>query len=375
MLSIVNYPLSIQNMDYKKENQKNQSRSFNSFNNQNSSKPIYQRYVDNRPEMQEAAQLYAAVQRETIESYRNNNLKVIQQVQTRGGKKTALVVKIKKRLNKFKDKKRPNTSNKHSQREYAKKKAFALKVLNLSDSKFDEFASAVVKGNNPRITGTNSQIIGVNGGEDFKFKHNVNFSGGGLMGRVNNDSQNTKNTHGKVLIKSAEYKLISNSSGISTNLNHAVKKGDVGRNRKNADNDLNKILGANGARNTQIDNAENLHMIGFQYGGKNTSSNLIAGSHPLNTAMIPVENMIADLYKEGFSPVVDVEAKCKYVKSTIPWVIAVKMRITSTQKKKSRENTIYLKEPTMNGIFITEDNMEDVKDKVTEMFNNLRFSN
>ena len=53
-------------MDYKKENQKNQSRSFNSFNNQNSSSPISQRYVDNRPEMQEAAQLYAAIQRQTI---------------------------------------------------------------------------------------------------------------------------------------------------------------------------------------------------------------------------------------------------------------------------------------------------------------------
>lgn len=53
-------------MDYKKENQKNQSRSFNTFNNQNSKIPIYQRYIDNRPEMQEMAQLYAAIQKQTL---------------------------------------------------------------------------------------------------------------------------------------------------------------------------------------------------------------------------------------------------------------------------------------------------------------------
>lgn len=45
--------------------------------------------------------------------------------------------------------------------------------------------------------------------------------------------------------------------------------------------------------------AEWLHMIGHQLGGEDVPENLVAGSHALNTAMIPIENEVHDIASQN----------------------------------------------------------------------------
>lgn len=67
---------------------------------------------------------------------------------------------------------------------------------------------------------------------------------------------------------------------------------------KNRSN-LNKVMGGSASRRSGIQDAEYLHKIGHQLGGVDEPDNLMVGYHALNTAMIPIENFVFNLAKQG----------------------------------------------------------------------------
>jgi len=58
---------------------------------------------------------------------------------------------------------------------------------------------------------------------------------------------------------------------------------------------LSGVMDGSAAALSGIKDAEWLHMIGHQLGGEDIPENLVAGSHSLNTAMIPIENAVHDI--------------------------------------------------------------------------------
>lgn len=62
---------------------------------------------------------------------------------------------------------------------------------------------------------------------------------------------------------------------------------------------LNSVMGGSAFDQTGIQNSEFLHMIGHQLGGEDKKENLLPGYHALNTAMIPIENLVHDLAQIG----------------------------------------------------------------------------
>lgn len=55
---------------------------------------------------------------------------------------------------------------------------------------------------------------------------------------------------------------------------------------------LNSIMGQSAYDMTGIQNSEYLHMIAHSLGGRDAQDNLMPGYHALNTAMIPIENLV-----------------------------------------------------------------------------------
>lgn len=64
--------------------------------------------------------------------------------------------------------------------------------------------------------------------------------------------------------------------------------------------DQSKAMGGSAFGFTGIQGDEHLHAVGYQLGGTTSSSNMVPGPHNLNTAMLPIENTIASLVKEGY---------------------------------------------------------------------------
>ena len=61
----------------------------------------------------------------------------------------------------------------------------------------------------------------------------------------------------------------------------------------------NTVMGGSAAALTGVEHAEWLHGIGHQLGGTEDETNLMAGPHQLNTAMIPFENAVSRLSLAG----------------------------------------------------------------------------
>lgn len=62
---------------------------------------------------------------------------------------------------------------------------------------------------------------------------------------------------------------------------------------------LNTVMGSSASELSTIVAAEYLHMIAHQLGGGDVPENLIVGTHALNTAMIPIENLVHDFVMQG----------------------------------------------------------------------------
>jgi len=59
------------------------------------------------------------------------------------------------------------------------------------------------------------------------------------------------------------------------------------------------VMDGSAAALSGMGDAEWLHMIGHQLGGEDVPENLVAGSHALNTAMIPIENAVHDIASQN----------------------------------------------------------------------------
>ena len=173
---------------------------------------------------------------------------------------------------------------------------------------------AVDRGENPRI-GNHFAVL-------QRTRNNVlriisrRFSGNGMMGRVGGSDGANYTVEDLTGITDHEQE-IPNYFMASVRLDRSSLKDVTPR------KPLDAVMGASAYELSDIVASEFLHMIAHQLGGQDVPDNLIAGTHALNTAMIPIENMVHNFLESNIC--VDYNVQFFPRPGPIIWVDAVQI--------------------------------------------------
>lgn len=151
---------------------------------------------------------------------------------------------------------------------------------------------AVDRGEKPRIPHHKAVLIKKSDGKLCILKNKRLTTGGGTMGRL--APQGTG-----VSFEVKNYVEEDGSEAILTEYTHGaiITKESLSKIQKRGN--LKQITGDSASSITGIINAEFLHAIAHCLGGADSPENLYAGSHALNTAMIPIEKFVHNLVMQG----------------------------------------------------------------------------
>lgn len=148
------------------------------------------------------------------------------------------------------------------------------------------YADALTRGEQPRV-GHHHRVLRIDkAGRVSSVKRH--FSGKGMMGRVS--EVEGPMPEDDVMRPDERLPLIGESRS------HSVEVTLEGIEARKA---LAGVMDGSAAALSGMGDAEWLHMIGHQLGGEDIPENLVAGSHALNTAMIPIENAVHDIASQN----------------------------------------------------------------------------
>ncbi|MBL1259382.1 MAG: hypothetical protein COB33_002485 [Thiotrichaceae bacterium] len=158
----------------------------------------------------------------------------------------------------------------------------ANRNITVSPGEAAEYADALAREEQPRV-GHHHRVLRIDrAGRVSSVKRH--FSGKGMMGRVS--EVEGPMAEDDVMRPDERLPMIGESRSHSTEV---TLEGIEARAA------LSGVMDGSAAALSGIKDAEWLHMIGHQLGGEDIPENLVAGSHSLNTAMIPIENAVHDI--------------------------------------------------------------------------------
>jgi len=216
-----------------------------------------------------------------------------------------------------------------------------------------KMADDVENGYKPLIPGHNAQIIKTKNGIIRLVQAHPH--GSGTMGRV----VNQQTPEDQIMLTPGPIPWVGKSERIKVvDFSHPTSRRPP----------LGKLMGGSAAERSQIPNSEYLHKQGRQIGGKDTKDNLVAGSHALNTAMIPIENMIRDLYAENRMVSYTPKIFSNELNSGMDYARVLELKVVANGKTGQVKHTFYLREQgSINGNqYITKKNYKKIKADVAK---------
>lgn len=231
--------------------------------------------------------------------------------------------------------------------------------IELTPAEAEEYAQRLENNEQPRIRNHHRVLRMDRNGRVSTVKRL--FSGKGMMGRVS-----------EVEGPLAEEEVMSPQERLVLSGKFVTQASEVTLEGIGARESLAELMDGSAATITGIKDAEWLHLIAHQLGGKEVVQNIVAGSHSLNTAMIPIENFVRDIASQGIKVNYDV----------IFWTKTMENPVSKETFQWVHTAEVFLETPTGQGVWtlteqgmtldskISEHNLLAIKQSIKEQFPN-----